>query len=61
MGISWPDGMADRLRVFRPYIAIFTSFGLADLAERQFPEQRAYFDEKARLIRSTRGGVSTQN
>ena len=61
MGVSWPDRMADRLRVFRPYIAIFTSFGLAHLAEGQFPEQRAYFDEKARLTRSTRGGFATLN
>jgi len=61
MGVSWPGAMTDTLRVFRPEIAIFTGVAPVHLADGQFRNERAIFEEKAKLVRSMKSGVAILN
>jgi UDP-N-acetylmuramyl pentapeptide synthase len=61
MGASWPGGMTDTLRVFRPEIAVFTGVAPIHLAEGQFRDEEAIFAEKAKLVRSMKRGTAILN
>jgi UDP-N-acetylmuramyl pentapeptide synthase len=61
MGVNRPGDMTDTLRVFRPEIAIFTAVAPVHLAEGQFTDEQAIFEEKARLVRSIKHGTAILN
>jgi UDP-N-acetylmuramyl pentapeptide synthase len=61
IGVSWPGGMRDTLRVFRPDIGIFTGVAPIHLDEGQFADEQAILGEKAELIRSMKGGTAILN
>jgi UDP-N-acetylmuramyl pentapeptide synthase len=61
MGVSWPGGMRDTLRAFRPDISIFTGVAPVHLDEGQFADEQAILGEKAELIRSMKRGTAILN